>query len=459
MLPALLGGCASYRPAPLTAAAVEARLQPPAPEQLQVLARQLQHPLLPPIKLNPDEGLTPDRAAVLAVLLNPALRAVRDRRGLARAQLLSAGLLPDPELSLSADVPSGGDRSGKVTAYGLGVSWDVTALLSRGARVSGAQAGQQAVDLDLAWQEWQVAQAAKAAAFQWAVLKRQVVLAEQISRQAADQLARLQQAVASGFLSRTPLAGARIASRQADARLLDLRKQADQQQLRLKRLLGLPADAPLQLAPDLALPSRVELPDDATLRQGLEERRLDLLALRRGYASQEAAVRAAILEQFPKIVLGPTLSRDSDGLRTVGFTVSIDLPLFNRNRGRIAEARATRQLLFDEYANRVFAARGDIASLRNGLEFVNRQLAATATAAAQSRQQLQRYRTALADGRIDALAYQAAWNEASDLQMRQLELQGTLAKGLVALQLATGCYALPQPRPAAAVGPSREVSP
>ena len=71
------------------------------------------------MKLDFDDGLSPDEAAVVAVLLNPALRAARAERGLAAAQLLRAGLLPNPELSGNLEFPIA--TEGEVVGYGVGI--------------------------------------------------------------------------------------------------------------------------------------------------------------------------------------------------------------------------------------------------------------------------------------------------------------------------------------------------
>jgi len=42
-----------------------------------------------------------DEAAAIALYSNPALRAIRDRRGLAAAPLVQAGILPNPVVSYS----------------------------------------------------------------------------------------------------------------------------------------------------------------------------------------------------------------------------------------------------------------------------------------------------------------------------------------------------------------------
>jgi hypothetical protein len=109
-------GCATYHPMPITSEAVDAKLQPPDMAELRILASMINHPILPPVEIKPNEGLTPNGAAVLAVLLNPSLRAIRDQRAVSSAQVLDAGLLPDPQLTFSLEVPTGGNTADKVTA-------------------------------------------------------------------------------------------------------------------------------------------------------------------------------------------------------------------------------------------------------------------------------------------------------------------------------------------------------
>src|SRR4051812_34681584 len=90
----LFTGCAKYDAAPITHERVEQRLATPDADTLNVAASKLQHPILKPQILDLEHGLSPDDAAVLAVIANPSLRAERDRRNIAAAQLVQAGLLP-----------------------------------------------------------------------------------------------------------------------------------------------------------------------------------------------------------------------------------------------------------------------------------------------------------------------------------------------------------------------------
>jgi len=440
-----VSGCAAYHPMPITVEAVHARLQPPDMAELRILVREIKHPILHPVELNPNKGLSPDGAAILAVLLNPSLRAKRDRRALLSAQLLDAGLLPNPELAYSLDLPTGGNTAGRVTAYGLELKWDVTSLVSRASKRGEVKARKEAVDLDIAWQEWQVAQAAKAAVYQLVNLRERIVSAEQASQSTARNLNQIQKAVAEGAMTANALNAAQAARHQANENLLNLENKADQERLKLKRLLGLPTDSQIRLSRDIKLPTRVEIPNDTALLEGLEQRRLDLLALRRGYESQEEAVRAAVMEQFPKIGIGPTISRDTDNIRSSGFSLNIELPILNRNQGKIARERATRRKLFDEYASRVFKAHSDVALLVSGIRYMNKQIAAAEAAEADIGRLVNNYRSALAEGRVDVLTYDTAWNNLISARMKVAALKGQLAQAVTALQLAAGFYEIPKP--------------
>jgi outer membrane protein, heavy metal efflux system len=456
-----LGGCQSYHPKPLSDAAVEQALQMPEAGILQVRAAELRHPILRPIKLDPRKALSPDEAAVLAVLLNPSLRAARDQRGLANAQVVQAGLLPDPELAYSLDVPTGGETTGTVDGFGIELSWEATSLITRKTKQNVAEAHRAAVEMDVAWQEWQIAQSAKAAVYQLVSLREQAALAKQAEQQMDHNVTLVREGLRRGVLTPKELAAAETAHQKAVEAAIQLSRDAGQQRLQLNRLLGLPAAARIKLKPDIALPSRFDPPKSRVLLKDLQQRRLDLVALRHGYDSQEAAVRAAILEQFPKITIGPTVGRDTENVDTAGFALSISLPVFNRNQGTIAIERATRQKLFDEYVNRIFQTRSDVEMILMGIHYLNGQIAAAAQTEANLQKLVDEYRKALKRGRVDALTFYTAWTDSSDSRLKLLALKGQLAQAIVALELAAGIYEIPQAAqpPAPASVQSKEVNP
>ncbi len=82
---------------PLDPGAVKEKLTPPDMAALRIQAKEIRHPILKPIDLRLENGLSPEEAAILAVLVNPSLKAARDQKGIASAQLFQAGILPNPQ--------------------------------------------------------------------------------------------------------------------------------------------------------------------------------------------------------------------------------------------------------------------------------------------------------------------------------------------------------------------------
>lgn len=437
----VLGGCAIYHSLPLSPAAVVNALRKPEWAKLQVQASEIKHPLLAPVKLNPRAGLTPDSAAILAVLINPSLRATRDRRQVATAELFQAGILPNPQITGSADFVTGGAIvPGLVTGYGVGASWDLQALVQLGAKKAAARSNVDSVSLDIAWTEWQVAQGAKLAVYRVVADEAQLARANDVDARLSENLDTIRKAVNAHQKTELDLATAESASQDAHATALGLKQDLAHQRLALKRSLGVPPEALVRLRSNIALPSRVATPSLGELTNGLEERRLDLLALKKGYESQEEKLRGAILAQFPKIGIGFNRLSDTSNVHTLGPAVTVDLPLFDRGQGSIAFERATRQRLYDEYINRVFEARSDIATALADIHSLEEEIAAAESALPVLQHQVDVYGTAIAQGNTDAFSYYSAQNNLNQKTIQILKLKQQLIETRIALELAAGRY-------------------
>ncbi|MGE0707140.1 MAG: TolC family protein [Planctomycetota bacterium] len=437
-------GCTSYAPQPLDEW-VRAGLARPSSDALAFRARDLRHPLLRPVALDEGDGLSPDEAAVFAVLVNPTLRAARTARGLAAAQVVQAGILPNPQLSYYLQPPFPTTQpGGLLNGYGLTLSWQVEALISRGARVEAAERQGQSVALDVAWQEWLVAERAKLAVGRLASLRAQLALAAEVEAGLLKNEALVQGALGEGLLTALELSAARTASTDARAARRALETQVETERLALNAALGLAPAVEVALQPT-APPgptASAAPPTLARLLDGLERRRLDLAALRRGYEAQEERVRAAVLGQFPAVNLGLQGQQDTGGITSLGFGVTVDIPLFDRNQGAIAAERATRTRLRDEYAARLFAARNDIATLLVALRGSEAQLEIARAATPRLERLVTIYRRAVGQGQADVLSYCQAWGELNRNRLGILALERTRLEARVALELAAGIYDL-----------------
>lgn len=350
-----LAACAHYTPLPL---ATEPALRATLP-RLGIAAPQGSGPY--PV----------DAIVALALENNPSLRAIRARRGVAQAQLLQSGILPNPSLS-GAILPllSG---AGSVTGWNIGLAQDIKSLITyRTRRRESGFAARQA-DADILWQEWQVAGQARQIASALIAGER-----SRSSYQAAfDLFARrnevINRALNAGNATLIMAAPTRVALQTARASLNAL----DQRQLvfrhQLNALLGFVPDLVVPLARDL--PTLHFEPDTArTNLASIADRRPDLLALRLGYAAQDQNVRAQILSQFPDLVLGAGAASDNSRVINGGPQATIGLPIFNRNQGRIALSQATRIQLNVEYAARLTTVVSEVGALISEYDQLTRQL-------------------------------------------------------------------------------------
>lgn len=431
----LLAGCASYVPSPLDRNRLDASLANPSPDWLAQHAARLRHPRIAPVVLDFTQPFTPEELAVIAVLANPDLKAARAKSGVAAAQVFNAGLLPDPQINAGLDFPVGGP--GSTTAYNLGLSWDFLELLLRPSAVHGAEADREQVRYDIAWQEWTMAEQVKILAERITSLDAQQKLADEATVVARDLLQKSRRAFERRDIKIDDLGLRETAYLDAQDRALSLQGELSKARLELDKDLGLAPGTAVPIA--RAARARPTAPHDAAgLFEQARNERLDLLALHAGYSAQEYKLQHELLAQYPKVNLGLHLARDTSDVRTVGFGLSVSLPILNANRGAVAVARATREQLYAEYVARLFQTRADIAALVADLQRIgdelgplDRELPTLALAA-------ERMSRGVATGNVTIVAYEAVRASLLDKQLKQLALEQSAAEQVIALELATG---------------------
>ena len=429
----LLAGCASYHSHPL----------PKEPDLagkaagLKAPAKPLRIPGLPDHHtLDPTDGLDRTETVLAAVMNNPDLRAARSKQGVQRAQLLQAGLLPDPQLSASLDHPTSAGP-GLVNGYSLGLAQDLQALITRGAARKARKEKVRQVDLNILWQEWQVAEQARTLFIEHRTQDRLQALFHRMRKLYARRYRSDKAALHRGDLTLSTTAGDLSRLVQARSRLRQLARERNRTDHRLRALLGLRPDAALHLVGEVsARPLAASALHRATA--ALPRRRPDLLALRAGYASQEARVRRAILAQFPAVQVGINRASDTSAVRTVGLGISIQLPLFNGNRGRIAVARATRGHLRRVYQARLDGAVNQAHRVWKRTRLLARQLEALRGELPELRTMAHRTRRGLEAGDVNAATWVDLEGQLLAKQAESVRLRAKLQKAGVALDTLLG---------------------
>ena len=335
---------------------------------------------------------------------------------------------------------SGGNTAGTVTAYNFTAAWEFSALVPFLPKQTAARKNFRAVDLDIAWQEWQIAMNARAGVYRVLSLGAQVARAREATdglQQSTDAVRKATEAHEKTVLD---LAAVESASQDSRATMLALEQEFEKQRLGLNKILGVEPETNVTLREGLTLPTRVAPPDERGLFDGLESHRLDLLGLQQGLESQDATVRAAVLAQFPKMSAAFVKASDTTNVHTTGLNVAIDVPIFDRNQGAIATERATRQRLRDEYNQRMFEARSDIATAIADIRSLGRQIAAAEEALPLLEKLVASAQTAIEQGNADVLSYYTARSNLLQKRIQLIKLQEQLLEAHTALEIASGRY-------------------
>lgn len=292
----------------------------------------------------PGEPLTPDHAVASALLHNPELRAEYARLGLVQADVLEAGRLSNPELSLSA-LETGAAGESMRLGYGLVQNFtDLLLLRARGELAAG----------HLAREKSRVAERIRTLALDTRHAALVAVSAAQVAEmrdlvagaaRAAGEFA--QRLFDAGNINELELAREQAAATGAALAADAARAESDAARWRLHRLMGLRAGADHGvLVRGLPPP----LPDGeaeslAALQARARAARLDLVAERGDAAGARAA--ADLVRRWrwlPFLAVGVEGEREGDGVHLVGPTVALELPLFNQGQDRVLRAEATAEL-------------------------------------------------------------------------------------------------------------------
>lgn len=425
-----LTSCATYRPSPLSEPAPTSALV----QLTEEVSSSVNHPLLAAHPIALSQPLSDLDVARVALISSPELATMRASINVAEAQLFAAGLVPDPQLSLSLDRPDG---IGLVNALGASLAVELSALVSRSSRIDAASDRLDQVRLDVAWTEWLALNQARVLTRRIQSYQAQRLIAAQASEVARALHERSQTSLQNGDARLDDTALLQAAYVDAHDRLMELERRLENTERELNALLGLAPQAHMQLAPAQPPKSLSHLSlDDLVASAGVE--RLDVRALRAGFAAQEVDLKRAHQMAFPLPQLALSRSRDTSAIWTRGVAASVTLPLWNRNRGDIAISSAGREFLRAEYRARVLQIRADISATLSDLRSLDRAEQSLSKEMPEMVRAEAVVRLASANGDVSMLVYESLRSALLDKQLRQLSLQEERSEAEVALETAAG---------------------
>lgn len=270
---------------------------------------------------------------------HPMLRVRQHEVEIARSKLITAGLFPNPQLVLqtNSSLDSGGDDSRLTTR----VMFTIPTGPKRQLRTSVAQAGVRQSQYAMNREVKLLLAEATDAAIEVLYLQELVALERQLAALSAhaDEIQKERFKVAAVpyrgvILANLAATNMELALRAANARL-------DQSQLRLSRAMGLTEATPPTVQGRVTADPLPQVPVTAVVAQA----RKVAPELAQSQAAIQQSQQRLALERWlavPDVSLGPVVREaiGNGGEQAVGGRLAMDLPVFDRNQGNIAESAA-----------------------------------------------------------------------------------------------------------------------
>jgi cobalt-zinc-cadmium efflux system outer membrane protein len=374
------------------------------------------------------QTLTIQEAVDEAVQRNLGLQAQRANLSVADANVLTAGLRPNPVLSGGANsldwLGTGFNEFNNAgpPEYSVRVDVPFERAHKRELRTAFAEQGKQIAEAQFAEAVRRVKLDVVVASIDVLEAKARLGLAED-NLQALQRLVQLnERRLTSGAIPPLEVSRSRVAMLQYRGNVRSAQLALTQARLKLLPLLGrTPDEALVDIDDRLGLTPPVDSPDLGALQQAARASRPDILAAQREQARTQADLRLQIAQGKVDYALGAEYRRQQ-GVNgrgnLLGLFFSAPLPIFNRNQGEIARAeaesdRASRSLtsLETDLAGEVASAYEEFDASRLLLIDIERDLLApTADARSGTAYMYQAGATSL----LDVLDAQRAYNDTMD---------------------------------------------
>lgn len=425
-----LASCVAYHAAPIDPAKTEASFS----------ARTLQDAKLAEWaeakvgegKRFPPERWDLDSLALAAFWFHPDLDVARAEIGTARAGVVTASAIPNPNIAFRPEYVLNPDVNESAWVLDLGLDFKIETAGKRDLRTERAKKLVLAAEVGAYETAWRVRSGVRAALLDhlFALRERDLLRLELEPRRESVEL--LRRRLSAGEASRPEVTRAEI-----ELSRLEIEVRANETRIRtslaaLAASIGVPESA-LEGASfrgfgrwavgrwDLGEPPP-ELPLAAAREPGILQR-FDVRRALLEYDAVEAELRLEVAKQYPDLTIGPGYVYDQ-GLNKLAFSFSMPLHLFDRNQGPIAEAEARRSEAQARFLALQARAIGEIEGGTERYRSALAELAEARSLSARQRETEQALGRSFAAGAADRL----------DVAMSRAELSALARSELLALR-------------------------
>ncbi len=373
------------------------------------------------------DRLSEDDAVAIALWNNAAFQADLASLGIARADLIEAGLLRNPNLSMLLPV---GPKP-----FELAVSLPIEALWQRPRRVAAAKLNAEQVAQGLVQHGLDLVRDVRLAHADLAGAEQRRLLAGQASQLRSEIAELTGKRLQAGDIGESEAQMARIDARLAAEQAVRYYQDVDLARDRLRVLLGLRIE---QAKWSAAAAAPAPPPDPDKLVAGALASRPDLRAAE---LAVEAAAKRAGWERSKIVAFGLMLSSKGVGTHGVrsGPGLSGDIPLFHRNQGAISRAQAEVEAaglryaaLRDQVELEVGQARARLAQASDSLEHLRNSVLPLI------RESIQLFERAYSAGDISYLTLLENSRQLHDAELREADALAAVRRAAAELDRNVG---------------------
>ena len=391
-------------------------------------------------------GLTFDRAIALGLERSPQIQSQSAELRRAEAELLGARVYPfNPVIEASRARRDDGQE--QTHDREVGISQEVEIAGQRGKRVAAASGSLDAIRLRVSRARQELA-ANVGEAFVLALQAREFEELARFEQEIARSLAEFEQRrLDAGAGTLVDLNLARAAEGRAQRRVeLAIAAETAARATVAERIGLSPADLPgLEGELPESWPNAAPLQD---LEIRAIDQRQDLAALKIEIETSAARLRLEQSLAAPNLVLGLATGREADREDLDTVVAGVTIPLFNRNQGGIATARANQENAAADLALATLALRSEVATAASRYHATTRALAVfRETVAGTLDENLELVQKSFASGKLRGSEVLVFRREFVDSRRELIEAAADAWLARIALDLTTGDTPLPTPNP------------
>ena len=384
-------------------------------------------PLPPNVAVN--DGLTSEEAVAIALWNSPSFQATLADLGIARADVVEAGLLRNPVLSLL--FPVGQKQLEWTLQFPIDVIWQ------RPKRVAAAQLNAQAVGERLVWDGLTLVAQTRTAHADAVIADRRLQLTTEIAELAQRLTSITEARLKAGDISELEARAARSDAARVQVVRRAIEHDRDLARVTLTALLGMDAASdPVTAIASPVVNSSACGPEPARLEDALAARP----DVRAAEIAIEAAAQRARWEHSRVLTFIGILDGNGTGASAnLGPGVNADIPIFSRNQGAIGRAEAEVDRAGHQYAAVRSQVIADVRSASVRVRQAEQSIAAWRDEIVPSLEVEQRQaERAYQAGEIPLFALLDVSRRLVDGRMRLLDAESDLRHATIALERSMG---------------------